>query len=501
MRKADGQIQWDSESSFTELSRRLPQASSAWWRTIWKARADLWRERLGDTLRVETCLPQATGETLRELLSQEFPAALPDELTADMVDANKGPLTNGRKGTQKLTRYLAQILRAAWTADDYYCPRVYDRHGYGYDSYGEDQLSYGNDPASYAPHPEYLAELDTRVPLEVGKVFERVQKHNGLRLVLSANPLDVLDSGNYCDYDSCHGWYDDYAGSYCAGNFALSNTPRCLIAYLYRDCGDNGRVPHKIWRQLIYTGDGFAVMARQYGSELIEFRHAIIRKLVAETLLGPPGCDWRWDRASSRRISYADDGPYQGDSLQGTVVLSSSPEKSYGYSVAVKGTRCPSCNAVRCLPKSDELLCGSCGGGDDEEKSHCPDCDEYVEDSNDWLTLAGGRTVCPSCAQSYSLCEHCESHTSDDLTSVHRRGVDTRCIDVCDSCLDDDYTRCVECHEWVHNDYSDESDRCDSCHIEEEEEPAHLVDNGLSVTTLCDGSDHNCRTCHPQTRN
>lgn len=406
-------LAWDSAACFERLSSRLPQASSSWWRNLWKRRAERWQEMLGDTLRVETCLPIATGSKLRELLAEElseYRVSLPDECTAELIDANKGPLTNGRKGTQKLTRYLSQLVRQQlFTAD------------------GEKQLA------------DKCAAI-------VSNVFQAVQSHNGLKLVLSANPLDILDSGHYANYGSCHAWDIGYGGPDCraAGTFALSATPDVLVAYLWKQTAhDVGKprhdaTPWKEWRQLIYPTTNGVIFAREYGSALLDFRHAILRRLVAETL-GGKGCDWSYKRTTlPGQVNYADDGPYAGDTLTGLLRITG----KHGDGCAcfnVGHTVCPSCGGARPSPKSESILCPDCGGEDLTRR--CGDCREDVAVSNEddwdeWLSI-DGRPICPSCAENYSYCEGCNEYAlADDMREVtnHRGRSVYRCL----GCLDFD---------------------------------------------------------------
>lgn len=140
-----------------------------------------------------------------------------------------------------------------------------------------------------------------------------------------------------------------------------------------------------------------------------------------------------------------------------------------------------------------------------QPEAWCNDCEEPIYDADNAYCVAGGNTVCESCIQNYSYCDHCDeyyySENGDNCHEVHRS---SRTETWCDDCVENDATLCDDCDEYFHSDYVEYNENLDKTLCEdcmgaytECDQCERPFDDSELTTVDCKehGEEHWCNDC------
>lgn len=402
-----------------------------YWDNCFASRMERWQKAFGDTLHVTLSPPAASpqqklrawqivfGSPLGVAEAQIYPQDFhhkksgynynpincrinkqfpTDLLTLENVTSGTAPNPRGKGQPIKLTKALTAFLAQQ------HCP-------YRHTPMGE----------------EIAAGL-------VAAATVAVNSTTGLKITLSANPIDLALTTEVCTFTSCH----RLDGPQAAGPFCYARDPQMLVAYAHdgEPCPEGGKkLPKKTWRQLIICPTEqptFAAFVRHYPHTMPDAPHSVIRLAVARALsgnpelteegfhyqlAGQPGCP----TVGVRR----DRGPYQD-----------------GFSAFL--TVEPPVGTRRPFPREIQIGLGH---------THCPKCDKERTAALLNETDNPGRLLCDECTTAHLprvACDHCGTmhpeadahhqwlHTTNFEQTVTRR--------ICRPCQRRHaFTRCPEC--------------------------------------------------------
>jgi hypothetical protein len=314
----------------------------------------------------------------------------------------------------------------------------------------------------YNKHPDYNRKFaqyaDSLSPLVI-------KRHT----VLSLNPLDYLTMSFGNSWASCHtidknntrNMPNSYEGQYSSGTMSYMLDPSSMVFYTvdYSYNGDEYWNQPKIIRQMFHWGEEKLVQGRLYPQDndcnhdaYTPYRN-IVQEIMSQIFDFPNLWSLSKGSGAASRYIYSYGTHYRDYYHYDNCSLS-----------RVKGSENECLFNVGADP-----ICIECGNEHDnsENINCCTDidagyCCEYCgccidEDDVIWVD---NEAYCRDCVE---YCDCCERYHRGD--STHIEGED---IHVCDSCLDEYYTYCEECHEYVRNRdtryvESVDSDICDSC--------------------------------------
>ena len=279
--------------------------------------------------------------------------------------------------------------------------------------------------------------------------------------VISLNPVDYILSSNGNSWSSCHtiiNGSDDYNGCHRSGTLSYMMDPSTIVFYQVDASysGDKIELEPKIIRQMFHYQDGVLVQGRLYPQcndgkdSLYVPNRAIMQKVIADCL----------------------DVPNLWKKKGGITVCSNfvKSEESYAhYPDYVYNSECNVSRILDLCPEGEDNrlvhvghvpYCINCGDPIDEGGTlYCPDtmCQakegDYIkycaacgcEIDEDSCIQIDGEYYCEDCV---TYCEDCESyHTNDDIVYINE-------LDryVCNSCYENNYSRCEHCDEVYAND-------------------------------------------------
>lgn len=298
--------------------------------------------------------------------------------------------------------------------------------------------------------------------------------------IISANPGDYITMSYGNSWASCHIANPDmarggetYSGCYKAGTLSYMNDETTVVCYtveeLPDDLSDLPTTP-KLTRQLFMLDfdTGAFVQSRQYpdtnNTERAKEYRLLVQSVMAE-IMGEPNY-WTLNpgtghfRSGTGGLQYPDyDSQYAESNHIKYCTLKSRAEERKTIHVIGSTPFCLECGWE--IDKADSLLCYECK----HDGMHC--CDEcgewfYEEDGE---TVANGDWVCRSCIDNnYTYCDVCEEY----VRSENIFWVSDERIRICEDCLDrsGEYAFCDECNE-VHRRDSihliDDDELCDWC--------------------------------------
>ncbi len=219
----------------------------------------------------------------------------------------------------------------------------------------------------------------------VTRLYDAVRPAGGGTLVLSANPLDILLISESASFKSCHCLAEDASCRSGALQYLLDGFT--AVAYFYKEerkyKATGARLPHKLWRRLVFFGSGGAVLSRQYPTSgaAPDGAKSALDEAVAATLDGGDNPPEKWGTVKAIHLqgqpnSSPVSSPAGGPKLAyvdciyshgGHLVFLGDDPKWPSLSLA-KTVPCPNCvsgeltlcNRLRCLDCSAEA-CSHCG--------------------------------------------------------------------------------------------------------------------------------------------
>lgn len=313
----------------------------------------------------------------------------------------------------------------------------------------------------YDKHPDYNREYakfaDALNPL-------KIKRHT----VISINPLDYLTMSFGNSWASCHtidknnkrGMPDHYSGCYSSGTVSYMLDPSSIVLYTVDAAYDGNEywTQPKINRQMFHWGQEKLVQGRLYpqcndgcGDVYRPYRN--IMQEVISTIFDFPNL-WDVKRGVSAACEYIES--------YGTHY------KDYRNYDSCTISRIRGSDNQNYLVVGHKPICFKCGESHDIEKSIVCDCDIYRcsrcgeelnEDSVIWIDDE------PYCRDCCHYCDYCDTY--------HRMGntyVDSVDMYVCDECLDEYFSRCDACGEYVRDRdvcYTDDNRAlCEDCYNE-----------------------------------
>lgn len=364
------------EFSRFQGKRACDPPSRDWWREIWQNRLDTWGDTLGPTLRKGIPVPAAEGAELEQLFQHTWNAVVvathglqmnPPNVTAQQLTSGKvetikrddaGNARVKKDGTFqtqsiKLTRFLTTAIT----------DRLTTQHGAQWHSF-----------YLYNAGKEFPASL-------VSQIFDRINQSNGAYIVLSANPLDILNTSEYSDtITSCHQWrwneqFPD-GQQHASGNFAYACDPGTLVVYTYAQTkpfaigGGFGTYPNKKYRQLVFTchDKQVAWFGRAFPQVIPETQHQPLRRLVAAAMTGedPATVAWKYATSDTIKAQFCNKYTYP-DAHHGILKLGDKIDAQTlrlvngdGCSHIVPAPVCPCCNEERNDRSYRVIICPNC---------------------------------------------------------------------------------------------------------------------------------------------
>ena len=243
----------------------------------------------------------------------------------------------------------------------------------------------------------------------------------------------------------------------------------------------------KINRQMFHYGEDKLIQGRLYPQDNDGFKdmYTEYRNVVQEimsTILGVPNL-WTFKSGTSaasryicgRGTHYEDYRYYDNctlSTLKGRendteIIVGADPiciwcgdrhDEEDNINCCSKGTICADCGCI--IRDSDDeywvgdyVYCRDC-------VEYCDCCHEYVHEETTWIP-SESRYVCNHCLDEYySYCEVCEEYVDrNEMTYVESEDAD-----VCQCCLDEHFSRCNVCEEYFRDDDMHECDDEMYCH-------------------------------------
>ena len=295
--------------------------------------------------------------------------------------------------------------------------------------------------------------------------------------VLSVNPLDYLTMSFGNSWASCHtidkrnkrDMPNNYSGCYSSGTISYMLDEPSMVFYTV-DASYNGNEywdQPKINRQMFHYAEDKLVQGRLYpqdndgnNSAYTPYRN-IVQKIISEIFDFPN----LWKVSRDFNCYIYSKGTHYKDYCQYENCNMSRPNGNENENYMTIG-HMPIC--IECGNEHDtedninccysQNVCSSCGRriSNDEAYfindeaycngcvSYCDICDNYYPNGDGTYIASEDRYVCDSCLdQYYTQCERCGEYVDNEcVTHVESE------YDVCSDCLEEYYSICAHCGEW-----------------------------------------------------
>lgn len=321
--------------------------------------------------------------------------------------------------------------------------------------------------------------------------------------VLSISPLDYLTMSFGNSWASCHtidksnkrGMPNSYSGCYSSGTISYMLDPSSMVLYTV-DASYNGSEywdQPKINRQMFHWGEEKLVQGRLYpqdndgdDSSYVPYRN-IVQSIMSVILDFPnlwtlkKGTDEVSKYINSWGTNYPDYYHFNNCSI--SRIKGSENENKFVIGVDPIcidcGERHSQSDNIRCCSYT---TCESCGSRLDEDDTiwingfaycrscveYCEFCGEYHRGESTWIQ-SERIYVCDSCLEDhYTYCDSCCEYVRNNRVRWVRSTDENVCLD----CLRNYYTRCEICGEYFNDSYiryEDDTYICDYCYEEREE--------------------------------
>ena len=266
--------------------------------------------------------------------------------------------------------------------------------------------------------------------------------------VLSINPLDYLTMSFGNSWASCHtidksnkrGMPNSYSGCYSSGTISYMLDPSSMVLYTVDTSYEGNEYwdQPKINRQMFHWGEEKLVQGRLYpqDNDGDDSSYAPYRNIVQDimsTIFGFPNL-WTLKKGTSEASkyieSYGTNYPDYYHFENCSISRIKGSENENRFTVGVR----PIC--IDCGDRHSNNENISCCG-----RYICEDCGCRVDDNE--VIWIDGYAYCRDCV---SYCEHCCEYHRGDSTWI-----ESERIYVCEHCLDNCYTYCDCCEEYVRN--------------------------------------------------
>jgi hypothetical protein len=282
--------------------------------------------------------------------------------------------------------------------------------------------------------------------------------------VLSINPLDYLTMSFGNSWASCHtidkrnkrNMPNDYSGCYSSGTISYMLDSSSMVLYTVDATYDGNEYweQPKINRQMFHYGEDKLIQGRLYpqdndgNNDVYTPYRNIVQSIISSIFDFPnlwtlnKGTEYASKYISSRGTHYRDYQYYSGCSL-------SRIKGSENENNLIVGAR-PICVHCGCTHNHEDNI-NCCG------KIYCEQCGDYIDEED--AIYIDGYYYCRDCV---NYCDYCEEYHLGSETYVDGYGY------ICESCLENDFIYCEECHNYVRDDYAtyvEYTDRyvCDDC--------------------------------------
>lgn len=275
---------------------------------------------------------------------------------------------------------------------------------------------------------------------DYNRVYARVaDAFNPLKVkrtsVLSVHPCDFLHMTH--GFNSCHN-IDD--GCYMAGTLSYMGDEVSMIFYTIADDYENAEyMEKKITRNVFCYEDQVLMQSRCYPRN-DEDRKKHYREIVQSIISLCEEIPNLWVKKGSEFVMdycethcdakhYPD---YEYDEYEANVSMPKDYKTAHRM---VIGSTCYCLTCDNEVYEEAELYCDSCRDG-----CYCADCGDRI--NKDDAYYIDGEYYCDNCV---SYCDCCDESVRSDMTYVGDSWV-------CESCLENYYSRCEDCGEYVHKD-------------------------------------------------
>jgi hypothetical protein len=347
-------------------------------------------------------------------------------------------------------------------------------------------------------HPDYNKEYakyaDSLSPM-------KVTRHT----VLSINPLDYLTMSFGNSWASCHtidkqnkrDMPNSYEGQYSSGTMSYMLDEPSMVFYTVDKSYDGTEywTQPKITRQMFHWGEEKLIQGRLYpqsndGNSEAYTPYRQLTQEIISTCFDFPNL-WKIKRGASAIRPYTiTDGTHYPDyqhfdyctlsrheeENEECMTIGAEPiciecghrhDTSENINCCHEDYQCEHCGCY--IERGDERWIGDCVYCSDCV-IYCDCCEEYVECGNTHY-IRGYGDVCDDCLEdNFTWCDECNEYCHNDEMTY----VESTERDVCESCLEDLYTKCAECDEYFPNDdlnlTADGRWLCDDCYEEYESE-------------------------------
>ena len=300
--------------------------------------------------------------------------------------------------------------------------------------------------------------------------------------ILSINPLDYLTMSFGNSWASCHtidtdnkrGMPNAYSGCYSSGTISYMLDQTSMVLYTV-DASYNGNEywdEPKINRQMFHYGEEKLVQARLYpqdndGDDAAYAPYRNIVQNIIATIFDFPNL-WTLNKGTREvcRYIYSDGTNYPDYCHYNNCTISRIKGSENEMSMTVGASPiCIDCGERHSVNDNinhcNKYICQDCGCVIEDEEDivwiddepYCRDCCSYCECCNRYHRLEshyarGYGDVCQDCLdEDFTYCECCEEYVRSTETYY------VECEDryVCDDCLNSYYTRCEDCYEYYPN--------------------------------------------------
>lgn len=319
---------------------------------------------------------------------------------------------------------------------------------------------------------------------------------------LSINPLDYLTMSFGNSWASCHtidknnkrNMPNSYEGAYSSGTMSYMLDRSSMVFYTVDGDYEGTELWNepKITRQMFHWGEGKLVQGRLYpqGNDGDDFAYAPNRTIVQEimaTILKMPNL-WTLKRGTGAATEYVftqgthypDYKHFSNCTLSKLKDIANSNTFTIGHRpICVEcGREHRNSSSINCChPNNVSYVCERCGAAvydaDDihyiDGDYYCEDCCFYCDDCNEWhlgegTFIEGYGEVCDDCLEcNFTYCDECDAY----YRNRYVRYVDSTDRNVCNDCLEELYFRCDDCNEYFRNDDAEYLDNyvcvCESC--------------------------------------
>lgn len=264
--------------------------------------------------------------------------------------------------------------------------------------------------------------------------------------ILSIHPCDFLHMSKGTGWQSCHNIND---GCYMAGTLSYMGDEVSLIFYTIDDeyTGTQFYNREKITRNVFCYYDTMLMQSRLYPNN-DEDKKTNYREIVQKIFSDCDDIPNLWIKKDFDEISnYCEtheDALHYQDYIYEQYKANISLQKNFEFkSKMIIGSTvyCLECGDI--ITNQEHLYCDDCS----DDREVCADCGRRINEED--CACVDGDYYCYDCV---SYCDICKEYTRGEVEYIGRDYV-------CSDCLDEHYTQCEDCGEWVENSYS--------CHIDD----------------------------------